>query len=63
MIAPSTIASGGEGLEARLDELVTASFGVFQLDELDRRGTDVQANQVLRLPEQHVTPTEKSKTV
>ena len=60
MIAPSTIASGDRRLEARLDEPETAALGVLQLDELDRRGTDVETNQVLCLPEQHYSPHRKN---
>ena len=37
---------GGEALHARLDEAITPAFGVFQLDQFDRRRTYVEANQV-----------------
>src|SRR5262249_45489942 len=47
---------GGEGLEARLYEAIAAPLRVLELDEFDRRGPDVQTDQVLGLTEQHAPP-------
>ena len=52
---------GGERLQPGFDEPVTTGLGVLELNELDRRGSDVQTYQILGLSEQHASPHRKKK--